>query len=161
MSADKITRADDHSATVLVIEAEPLMLTAMASVMNMNGYRAVMAKTEQIALEAINGEEREAFDLIVLSIDELEAGCAFAARLRQQAHTRDVPIVFVVPELNPTWSTRLGQLGGVYSLLKPFEPEALIELVQKTLWMPHIAASKLGKTASAKARQRDWISLDD
>lgn len=161
MSENKITRADANTATVLVIESDALMLTAMGSVMNMNGYRAVMARNEEVALEVLDGEQKEAFDLVILSIDDLDTGSKFAAKIRTASHTKDLPIVFIVPELNPAWSDRLGKLGGVYSLLKPFEPEALVELVQKTLWMPHIASSKLGKSTKSKAKQRDWISLDD
>lgn len=161
MAENKITRADAHSATILVMESDPLMLTAMGSVLNMNGYRAVMSRNEQVALEVLDGEHKEAFDLAILSIDDLNTGGSMASKIRAASHTKDIPIVFIVPELNPSWSEHLGKLGGVYSLLNPFEPEALIEIVQKCLWMPHIASSKLGKPSTSRTRQRDWISLDD
>jgi CheY-like chemotaxis protein len=32
--------------------------------------------------------------------------------------------------------------GGTYYLRKPFDPEVLVELVQKALWMPHLASSR-------------------
>ena len=40
-------------SSVLVIDADPLMLTAMGSVFDMHGYRAVMARNEQMAMESI------------------------------------------------------------------------------------------------------------
>lgn len=156
MSGAKIQRTDKNSASVLVIENDPLMLTAISSAMNAQGHRAMMARTEKVAMELTATGQ---FDVVVLSIEELSHGCEFAKRLRATEATRDVPILFLVPELSPTWSEQLGQHGGVYSILKPFEPAELIELVERVLWMPHIAHSKLGSSATVAKRQRDWTSL--
>ena len=89
----EIRRFDQVAATVLVVDRDPLMLTAMASILDMQGHRALLARTEEIAKQAINENE---LDLIVLAIEELSAGCEFAQRLRSLEKTRDVPVIFLV-----------------------------------------------------------------
>lgn len=152
----EIRRFDQVAATVLVVDRDPLMLTAMASILDMQGHRALLARTEEIAKQAINENE---LDLIVLAIEELSAGCEFAQRLRSLEKTRDVPVIFLVPHLTAEWQTRLHAHGGVYSLLQPVDPHALIDLVDKAIWMPHVANSKLGTHSPNHAIAKDWVRL--
>lgn len=154
----KFIRTDSTQPSVLVIDNDPLMLTAMGSVMNAQGYRCVLARTEKVAMESIAAGQ---FDVIVLSIDRLDQGCEFAARLRSSEITKDAPIIFLVPELKQDWSAKLSAQGGVFSMLKPVEPNGLAELVEKALWMPHVANSRLGAPSAHLSKQSDWISLSD
>ena len=51
----------------------------------------------------------------------------------------------------------MNAVGGVYCVPKPFEPELLIELVEKTLCMPHLAAARI---APPKAHfSKSWVKL--
>ncbi len=152
----KIIRVDSNAATVLVVDRDPLMLTAVASVLDMHGHRALLARTEEVAMKAIASHE---LDLIVLSIEDLEAGCSFAQRLRSLEKTRDLPVIFLVPQLTAQWSAKLHSHGGVYSLLQPVDPHALIDLVDRAVWIPHIAKSKLGQASSAQHVAKDWMRL--
>lgn len=162
-----IIRTDQNLASVLVVESDPLMLTAMGSVMDMQGHRVVLARTEPVAVQAI---EQQRFDTIVLSIEQLQAGCDFASRLRNFPNTQDVPLIFLVPQLTADWNAKLSAHGGVYCMLKPVDPHGLIDLIEKTLWMPHLAGNRttvkppalsgnhLGKPINAAPS--DWVRLD-
>jgi DNA-binding response OmpR family regulator len=150
------TRTDSVASTVLVVENDPLMLTAIGSLMDMQGHRPMLARTEEVAMQAIAQNQ---FDAIVLSIEGLDAGCRFAAELRSTEATRDVPVVFLVPELDGTWSQRLAAHGGVFSLLKPVDPHALLELVEKVLWMPHVAKGRVAAPNLTQSSQTDWVKL--
>ncbi len=152
----KIIRVDAHAATVLVVDRDPLMLTAIASVMDMHGHRAILARTEEVAMKAIVAHE---LDLIILAIEDLEGGGAFAARLRSHDKTRDLPVIFSGPKLTADWSAKLHSHGGIYSLLQPVDPHALIDLVDRAVWIPHIAKSKLGQTSSPQTAAKDWMRL--
>jgi len=154
----KFTRTDSSAPSILIIENDPLMLTAMAAVMHMQDYRAVLARTEEIAVGAIAEGQ---FDVIVLSIEQLDQGCQFAGRLRSTDVTRDVPIIFLVPALSAAWSSELASQGGVFSMQKPVDPHELVELVEKALWMPHVAKSRMGAPSTHLGHQNDWISLSD
>lgn len=156
-----ITRSDKAAAasTVLIIDNDPLMLTAMGSVLDMQGHRATLARSESIAMQSIAAGK---FDVIILSIEALNAGCEFAARLRNSDANRDIPIIFLVPEMSADWLPKLAAEGGVFSVLKPVDPHALIDLVEKALWMPHVAKSYSGlASGNHLSNQSDWIKLRD
>ena len=152
----EIRRIDQSASTILVVDCDPLMLTAMASVLDMQGHRALLARTEEVAMKAIENSE---LDLIVLAIEDLRGGCEFAGRLRSLEKTRDVPVIFLVPQLTSEWSTRLHAHGGVFSLLQPIDPYALIDLVERAVWMPHVAKAKIGAPATHLSRAKDWVRL--
>lgn len=155
------SRTDSMFAAVLLIESDPLMLTAMGAVLDSCGHHVVLARSEAVAMDSIAKGE---FDAIVLSIEQLEAGCQFAGRLRSQANTCDTPIIFLVPNISAEGSSALAAHGGVFSMLKPAEPDSLIDLVEKALWLPHIAQSHnaMGRKSQLKTRSaeaRDWVRL--
>lgn len=164
-------RTDVARSRILLIDSDPLMLTAMGAVMDMQGHRAVLARNEEMALRAIAEGQ---FDVIVLSIEALASGCGFAAKLRGPEMARDVPVIFLVPELANEWLAQLSAHGGVFCLLKPVDPYELIELVEKSLWLPHIAQGRIAHADSVKssgsgkggrppanhlAQQSDWVKL--
>jgi DNA-binding response OmpR family regulator len=150
------TRIDRLPATILIIEPDPLMLTALGAMVDMHGHRAVLARTEEVASGALG---QRPIDVIVLSIENLSTGCAFADRLRNCPAMEELPIIFLVPEQTLAWTKELGQRGGVYSLMKPYQPEALWELIAKTLWLPHVAVARTRLPKAPVLHQRDWISL--
>lgn len=152
------TRTDHVAATALIIDADPLMLTAVGSVLDMQGHRCVLARNESLALQSIAAGQ---FDVIILSIEQLHSGCEFAAQLRGPDINRDVPIIFLVPELTPAWLQKLSAHGGVFCLLKPIDPYALIDLVEKALWMPHVAKGRTATPSIHLSAQNDWIKLRD
>ena len=151
------TRTDSIAAQVLVIESDPLMLHTLGAVLSAQGHRATLARTEEVAFSVIAEHQ---FDAIVLSITSLEPGCRFAKRLKSNDSTRDVPIVFLVPELTPCWTQELAASGGVYSMLKPVDPHALVDLIDRVLWMPHVAKGRLGTPNTQYASQLDWMTLE-
>lgn len=154
----KLTRTDRTPATVLIVEPDPLMLTALGSMMDLHGHRAVLARTEEVARQAIG---RRPVDVIVLSITDLDAGCGFAEQLRSDELTHDIPVIFLVPKQDASWTQQLQRHGGIYSLLKPYEPEGLWELIEKTLWMPQVANVRIQPPKTMTLHQRDWVSLND
>jgi response regulator RpfG family c-di-GMP phosphodiesterase len=152
----KFNRIDRPASTVLLVDRDPLTLTAMASVLHMQGHRGVLARTEEVAMQAILNEP---IDVIVLAIEDLDAGCQFAHRLRSQERNQDVPIIFLVPKLTAEWTQPLHAHGGVYSLLQPIDPHDLIELVERAIWLPHVANLKIGKPNLLSGQTDDWVKL--
>jgi PleD family two-component response regulator len=145
------------SSTVLVVHSDALMLTAIGGVLDMQGYRVLLARTEPVAAQAL---ATTPVDLIILAIDALETGCQFAARLRNTEATREVPVIFVVPELSTEAMGELSQHGGVYCVLANVDPNELIDLVDKALWMPHLTKLRSAPPAAHLSVSQDWIKLD-
>jgi len=140
---------------ILVVERDPLMLTGISAVLDMQGYRCFLARDIEIAAQAT---ETLQFDLIVLSVENsLEAAVAGASKLRIHQRAAGLPIIFLAPRLEADWIGPLNSVGGVYCVPKPFEPELLIELVEKALCMPHLATARV---APPKAHFGNaWVKL--
>lgn len=151
----RLLRAD-RKASVLLVDSDPLSLTALAATLDMEGYRAVMARTAALALDALASEP---FDVVTLSIDELSSGCKLAERIRSIESARDIPIVFVVPTTAQGWADELSKQGGVFSIQAPVDPEELSQLVDRALVLPHIARIKSGRQSGTLQRQSDWGRL--
>ncbi len=158
MTMEKFHRTHT-SARVLVIESDALLLTAIGGALDINGHKATLARTEDVAQQAL---ENQSIDLIILGIDDLETGCAFAARLRSRPDHTEIPIIFIVPQLSSHWAANLQEQGGVFCILRSMDPHELLELVQKALWMPHIAKrrSSPGPMHTNPDAASDWIKLD-
>ncbi len=145
------------SSTVLIIDSDPLMLTAIGAALDMQGYKAVLARTEAVAASAL---QTQPIDLIILAIEELNSGCEFAARLRSSEVHREVPVVFIVPEIGAQWTTRLQEHGGVYCVLRSVDPYHLIDLVDRAMWLPHLAQRHAAPPANHLHQASDWIKLN-
>jgi len=140
---------------LLIVENDPLLLTGMAAILDKRGYRCFLARNLEVAQQAV---ETIAFDLILLSFsrDPLAAAEA-AASLRKHERTRELPVIFLADDFAPHWIEPLHLAGGVYCLPKPFEPEVLLELVDKAFCLPHLAAKK--HTPPAPHFSNEWVRL--
>ncbi len=147
----------DARASVLVVEPDPLMLTAIGAVLDMQGHRVML--TRQSA-DALSGFDAQSIDAVILSIDDVDDGSRFASDLRESSSRAETPIIFLVPTGIADAHQKLAALGGVFSMSKPIEPDDLIELVDKVLWLPHVARARMGTPDVHWNRQKDWVSLD-
>jgi putative two-component system response regulator len=128
-------------ATVLVIDADPLMLTAVAAVLNLSGYECHCARDAEAALKAARGLP---LDLILCDVDlDDGSGLALGQELRRVPGCQDLPLIFVSGEPAADMVRRSHDAGGVYYLRKPYDPEVLLELVEKALWMPHLVRQRV------------------
>ena len=63
-------------------------------------------------------------------------------RPKQEAGLGDVPLMFLSGAQIPDIIRRAHAAGGTYYLRKPFDPQVLLELVDKALWMPHLIGTR-------------------
>lgn len=123
-------------AVVLVIDSDAVMLTAVAAALNMSGYQCHCARDGRAALRAA---EQISVDLIVCDIDvDNKTGLQLCRRLRGMGGCAETPIVFVSADPAFDIVGRIHDEGGAYYLRKPYDPEVLLELADKALWMPHL-----------------------
>jgi CheY-like chemotaxis protein len=117
------------------------MLTAVAAVLNISGYECHCARDREAALKAAQGLP---LDLIVCDVDlEGQQGLELCRELRSAPGCQDIPLIFVSGEPASDMVRRAHDAGGVYYLRKPYDPEVLLELVEKALWMPHLVRSRV------------------
>jgi DNA-binding response OmpR family regulator len=140
---------------ILVVEPDPVMLTGFAAILDMQGYRCFIARNVEVATRATL---EFPLDLIVFSIGEsLEQAVSDAKRLRSTPLSEGVPIIFIASHPSVDWIGSLNSVGGVYCLPRTFEPQMLLDAVEKTLWMPHLAVARVAPPKSHLSN--NWVRL--
>lgn len=140
---------------ILIVEKDPLMLTAMTAVLDQKGYRCFLARDTEVGLKAT---QTMTFDLIVFSFgSDVQKAASDACQLRGHDQTRELPVLFIADRFDPNWIEPLNLAGGIYCLPKPFQPEVLLDLVEKALCLPHLAVAKIAPPKAHFAN--DWVRL--
>lgn len=123
--------------TLLLVDDESQILDSLSTILTAAGYQCCMAANEETAMRLASEVDP---DLIISDINLAgQSGLELCERLKQQALTKDVPVMFVSGAQVPDIIRRAHAAGGTYYLRKPFDPEVLLELVDKALWMPHLS----------------------
>jgi CheY-like chemotaxis protein len=130
-AGDDITSGDsDTIATVLVVDDDGPIRTAITRALGSNGYKVLAAKDGVEALAILSGHH--ACDLVLSDVRMPRMdGMELATHVR---HTRPgLPILLMsgyAPDIQPE---SLDQLGIAGILAKPFTPDALYERLEKEL----------------------------
>lgn len=137
-----------HPAVILVIDDDSLTLIGTASTLDTAGYECHCAQDAEAARKAARSLS---LDLIVCDVTiHHESGLELCRELRQLNNNSDTPVLFVSSNQAPDIIRRTHDAGGAYYLRKPFDPEVLIELVGKALWMPHLVQSRMQRIEPAR-----------
>lgn len=129
------------TTTILVIDDEPSAINDVAQALQATDYACQWASSAEMALEYVRQAPP---DLIVSDIDlGKTSGLELYQQLRDCPGVGETPVIFISGAQIPDIVRRAHTAGGVYFLRKPFDPEVLIELVDKALWMPHVLRRQL------------------
>jgi len=121
-------------ALVLVIDDEPEVLGNVAAALNRAGYICHCCQTAEAAIDFARSRSPE---LIVSDINlGGVSGLELCERIKEDPTLRHVPVMFLSGAQIPDIIRRSHAVGGTYYLRKPFDPEVLVELADKALWMP-------------------------
>ncbi len=134
---------------VLVVDDEQEVLDEVAAVLSGAGFEYRCCKTADAAIEEANANS---FDLIISDINlHGHSGLEMCEQIKQSQALRDVPVMFLSGAQIPDIIRRSHAVGGAYYLRKPFDPEVLVELIDKVLWMPHLVANRAAQRETAGA----------
>ena len=130
-------------AMVLVIDDEPEVLGNVATVLNGAGYGCHCCSSAE---SAIDSARRSPPDLIISDINLGGAsGLALCEQIKEDVTLKHVPVMFLSGAQIPDIIRRSHAAGGAYYLRKPFDPEVLVELADKALWMPHLVRNQAAR----------------
>lgn len=136
-------------AVILVIDDEASVLGEVAAAVTPSGYTCHGCASADAAMEMAR---QLSPDLIICDINlDGQSGLELCERIKADPDMAQVPVMFLSGAQVPDIIRRSHAAGGVYYLRKPFDPEVLVELMEKALWMPHLIESKL-----AQKRRATW-----
>ncbi len=135
---DAMLQAQDK-AIILVIDDDPDVVAGLAKVLSAAGYVSHCCRDADGAIECVR---QTTPDLIISDINlSGHSGLQLCQRLKREEGLSDVPFMFLSGAQVPDIIRRSHEAGGTYYLRKPFDPQVLLELVDKALWMPELVGS--------------------
>jgi len=144
-------------AVILVVDEDALTLTGVAATLDMAGYECHCARDAEAALKAARALS---LDLVICDVKvQGESGLELCKELRQEPGNQDVPVLYVSSSQAPDIIRRSHDAGGAYYLRKPFDPDVLIELVGKALWMPHLVQSRVNRHEPASLPRPSGLGM--
>jgi two-component system, sensor histidine kinase and response regulator len=134
---DVDTEKPSQCYQILVVDDEPLLCRMVSVMLKRAGFEICTAYNGFNALEAVNGRKPDliTLDVMMPGISGLEV----ARRLRANARTSAIPIVFVTA-MDRSVSDELRALfkeAGIYHIDKPFSQHDLITQVSNALHAVH------------------------
>ena len=118
---------------ILVVEDSPTMRSLLSTTLEELGGPI---KITQVAsgFEALRFLPREQYDLIVTDINMPDInGLELVSFVKSNASYRDIPLIIVSTESSERDRDKGLELGADAYLVKPFEPDALRDLVRELL----------------------------
>ena len=115
--------------TVLIIEDEKLIIVSTQMVLEAAGFRVASATNGE---DGITQARTQAPDLILLDIMMPGIdGWETLTRLKRDGETSGVPVVIFTAREHSRGHQKSAEMGAADYFRKPFEPDELIELVEK------------------------------
>jgi len=122
-----MSSSNDHRATVLIVDDEPLNVELLCQELEFQGYLLETAENGEAALAIC--EERLPdlilLDIMMPGIDGLET----CRRLKTEARTREVPVIFMTALSGLDDKMSAFEAGGVDYIAKPFQTEEVLARV--------------------------------
>jgi CheY-like chemotaxis protein len=130
---------DDHGSrlNILAIDDAADVLGKISAIAADAGYTCHCAHDAQSAQESIR---QTTPDLIISDINLAgHSGVAICEQLKQQIGHADLPVMFLSAAQGPDIIRRANPTGGTYFLRKPFDAAVLVQLIEKSRHVLHLA----------------------
>ncbi|MEZ6118736.1 MAG: response regulator [Pirellulaceae bacterium] len=126
----------NDTVNVLIVDSNETARNAIAKVVSSQGYNCMMADN---ADSARLWSKRNQPSLIIANtqIDKI-SGFEFCRAVKQDNPHAEIPVIFVSDSKAHDVVQQSRDAGGIFFLSRPIDPDVLLELVDKALWMPHL-----------------------
>jgi diguanylate cyclase (GGDEF)-like protein/PAS domain S-box-containing protein len=138
----------DNAGTVLIVDDNPNNLEVLGALLTQAGYKVRPALSGEVALRAV---EASVPDLILLDV-RMPAGMngyLTCERLKGDARSRDVPVIFISAMTDPEDRLAGFRAGGVDYIAKPFQADEVLARVRT-----HIALGRMQRQLEAMVAAR-------
>ena len=113
---------------VLVIDPDPLTLTAIAAMLDSAQFRVFCARDREAA---IKGASQLALDLIICDVNMPRMSGIELLEKMSSSGAENPPVLMLTTEAQPELIRQARQMGATGWLVKPFRPDLLIAAVRK------------------------------
>ncbi|WP_162006714.1 response regulator [Roseimaritima sediminicola] len=140
---------------ILVVDANPLSLIALAGVLDAEGFECICARSHPAALKAIESQSQ---DLVVCDVgDDPEAALKLIDDIHGQAAGKDLPSVLIAEARWAGLEQKAQGRTAVHCLFKPIDPASLRAVVEQALWMPHLIGTH--RRRGSRPSHNGWLTL--
>jgi DNA-binding response OmpR family regulator len=115
--------------TILIADDDPHITAALSRRLEANHYQVLTAAD---GFEAMIMMLEERPDLVLLDIC-MPIGIGFSVAERMREHHLDIPIIFLTALKTPGLRETARRVGAAGFLEKPYDPQELLDLIEKTL----------------------------
>ena len=137
--------SEKMSTRVLVIDDEQVIVDELVDFLDRHGFETTVCMSADEALDVARSRE---FDLIISDINlGAASGLELCQQIHELEHTTETPVIFLSGAQIPDIIRRSHSAGGTYYVRKPFDPQVMIELIDKAMWMPALTHSHIRKTS--------------
>lgn len=139
--------------TVLVVDDVPANLGVLIEFLGHTGFKILVAESGHGALEQLAYVKPDIIllDVVMPGMDGLEV----CRRLKQEAATRDIPVIFMTALTETVDKVAGFEVGGVDYVTKPVQPEEVLARVRAHLEIRRLQ-SELEEKNRALARELAW-----
>lgn len=137
--------------SVLIVDGDQQSAQIVQATLASQGYRTQTA--EDIAGALWTAANREnTFDLLICDcfVDQ-QTGLEIYEAIKEIPACRDIPAMFMSRHQTPDVILRRYESKGIYHIKKPLDIDLLIEMADRSLWMPHLISSHIEKHHQAES----------
>jgi len=128
-------------AEILIVDEDALAMAAAVTALDAAGHIVHQARDRMTALRIARSQ---ALDLVICDVNVGgDNGLDLSRELRQLPGMQDVPVMFISRTQLPDIVRRSHEAGAAYYLRKPLDPDVLVDLVGKALWLPHLVQTRI------------------
>ncbi|MEM9508945.1 MAG: response regulator [Cyanobacteria bacterium P01_E01_bin.35] len=134
------------SATILIVDDTPNNLQVLFSYLETAGFQVLLAED---GVSAIQIAQTQAPDLILLDVLMPDVdGFTTCKRLKSQAATKDIPIIFLTALSETVNKVQGFKLGGIDYITKPIEQEEVLARIQT-----HLRVQRMGRALTVQNKE--------
>ncbi len=116
---------------VLLVDDELEMVEMVSLNLTTAGYEVITAGLGKEVAEKVKAEKPDVILLDIMMPDM--DGLAVCKKLRTTPEGKDIPVIFFTALGHPDLADKVAKAGGNDYIVKPFEPEVMLEKIKEVL----------------------------
>lgn len=141
----------NRKPSILVVDADEIACQFACAALMSNGFQTSAAADIAAAIWIASRRDLK-LDLILCDVEvEQQSGLEIVDAIQRMSFRHDVPAMFTSNRQVADVVMKRHQSRGAYHIKKPYDLPLMLELVDRSLWMPHLVNSHIEKHHSAQS----------